>query len=47
MKSRAVTDGHIALGLPRDGEGLAMRVLHDRGVGAADLRRDLTAALWG
>jgi ATP-dependent Clp protease ATP-binding subunit ClpA len=45
MKSKSITDGHIALGLLREGEGLAMKVLHDRGIDLADLRRDLTAAL--
>lgn len=45
MKSRSITDGHIALGLLREGDGLAMKVLHDLGVDPAELRRDLTAAL--
>jgi ATP-dependent Clp protease ATP-binding subunit ClpA len=45
MKSKSITDGHIALGLLREGEGLAMKVLHDRGVDVTELRRDLTAAL--
>jgi ATP-dependent Clp protease ATP-binding subunit ClpA len=45
MKSRSIRDGHIALGLLREGEGLAMKVLADRGVDTAELRRDLTAAL--
>jgi ATP-dependent Clp protease ATP-binding subunit ClpA len=45
MKSKSITDGHIALGLLREGDGLAMKVLHDRGIDLADLRRDLTAAL--
>jgi ATP-dependent Clp protease ATP-binding subunit ClpA len=45
MKSRSIVDGHIALGLLREGDGLAMKVLADRGVDPADLRRDLTAAL--
>jgi Clp amino terminal domain, pathogenicity island component len=33
------------LGLLREGEGLAMKVLHDRGVDPAELRRDVTTAL--
>ena len=45
LKSKSIADGHIALGLLREGEGLAMKVLHDRGVDALGLRRDLTTAL--
>jgi ATP-dependent Clp protease ATP-binding subunit ClpA len=45
LKNRAITDAHIALGLLRDGGGPAMKVLHDRGIDPADLRRDLTATL--
>jgi ATP-dependent Clp protease ATP-binding subunit ClpA len=45
LKSKSIADGHIALGLLREGDGLAMKVLHDRGIDPADLRRDLTAAL--
>ncbi|SNR53067.1 Clp protease N-terminal domain-containing protein [Blastococcus mobilis] len=45
MKSRSITDGHILLGLIRDGEGLAMKVLHDRGVDLPALRAELRLAL--
>ena len=45
MKSKSIADGHIALGLLREGEGLAMKVLADRGVDTVQLRRDLTEAL--
>jgi ATP-dependent Clp protease ATP-binding subunit ClpA len=45
MKSKSITDAHILLGVLREGEGLAMKVVHDRGIDPADLRRDLTAAL--
>jgi ATP-dependent Clp protease ATP-binding subunit ClpA len=45
LKQKAITDGHIALGLIREGEGLAAKVLHDLGVDPVDLRRDITAAL--
>jgi ATP-dependent Clp protease ATP-binding subunit ClpA len=45
LKSKSIADGHIALGLLREGEGLAMKVLADRGVDLVELRRDLTAAL--
>jgi ATP-dependent Clp protease ATP-binding subunit ClpA len=41
MKSRRITDGHILLGLIRDGGGLAMTVLHDRGIDLPAVRRDL------
>jgi ATP-dependent Clp protease ATP-binding subunit ClpA len=44
-RSKSIRDGHIALGLLREGEGLAMKALHDRGVDPAALRRDLSAAL--
>ena len=43
MKSRSIADGHIALGLLRDGEGLAMKVLADHDVQA--LRTEIDAAL--
>jgi ATP-dependent Clp protease ATP-binding subunit ClpA len=45
LGSKSITEGHVALGLLRDGEGLAMKVLHDRGVDLVDLRRDLVATL--
>jgi ATP-dependent Clp protease ATP-binding subunit ClpA len=45
LKHKSITDGHIALGLIREGEGLAAKVLHDLGVDPVDLRRDITAAL--
>jgi ATP-dependent Clp protease ATP-binding subunit ClpA len=45
LTSGSISDGHIALGLLREGEGRAMKVLHDRGVDTTELRRDLTAAL--
>jgi ATP-dependent Clp protease ATP-binding subunit ClpA len=45
LKSKSISDGHIALGILREGEGLAMKALHDRGVDTAELRRDLTTAL--
>ncbi|MGY1820938.1 Clp protease N-terminal domain-containing protein [Geodermatophilus sp. SYSU D00079] len=41
--SKTIGEAHIALGLLREGEGLAMKVLHDRGVDLDGLRRDLTA----
>jgi ATP-dependent Clp protease ATP-binding subunit ClpA len=45
LKSKSIADGHIALGLLREGDGLAMKVIHDRGIDPADLRRDLMATL--
>jgi ATP-dependent Clp protease ATP-binding subunit ClpA len=45
MGSRTITDGHILLGLLREGAGLAMKVLHDRGVDVPALRDDLRLAL--
>jgi ATP-dependent Clp protease ATP-binding subunit ClpA len=45
LKQKAIGDGHIALGLIREGDGLAMKVLADLGVDAEALRRDLRTAL--
>ena len=45
LKHRHIADGHIALGLLREGEGLAMKILADRGIDAVALRREITAAL--
>ena len=45
LKSGSISDGHIALGLLREGEGMAMLVLADRGVDPAVVRAEITAAL--
>jgi ATP-dependent Clp protease ATP-binding subunit ClpA len=45
LKHRHIADGHIALGLLREGEGLAMKIIADHGIDAVELRRELTAAL--
>ncbi len=45
MKSRSISDGHIALGIIRDGNGVAMRLLADRGVDPAELRQEIRLAL--
>ena len=45
LEHRYIGSGHILLGLLREGDGLAMKVLHDRGIDPAELRRELTAAL--
>ncbi|SOC52696.1 Clp amino terminal domain-containing protein, pathogenicity island component [Blastococcus aggregatus] len=43
-KSRSITDGHVLLGLIREGQGLASTVLHDRGVDLPALREDVRLA---
>ena len=45
LKQKTITDGHITLGLLREGEGLAMKVLADLGADPAAVRRDVRAAL--
>ncbi len=45
LKQRTIADGHIALGLLREGQGLAAKVLADQGVDQAALRREITEAL--
>ena len=45
QKSRTIRDGHIALGILREGQGLAMKVLTDQGIDAGELRRELTTSL--
>jgi ATP-dependent Clp protease ATP-binding subunit ClpA len=45
LDQKAITDGHITLGLLREGEGLAAKVLADLGIDASALRRDVRAAL--
>jgi ATP-dependent Clp protease ATP-binding subunit ClpA len=45
LKQKTITDGHIALGLLREGEGLAMKVLADLGVDTVALRRDVRTVL--
>jgi ATP-dependent Clp protease ATP-binding subunit ClpA len=47
LRQRSISDGHLALGLIREGQGLAMKVLHDRGVDLEALRRDLVEVLTG
>lgn len=41
MRANRITDGHITLGLIREGQGLAAKVLHDRGVDLPALREEL------
>jgi ATP-dependent Clp protease ATP-binding subunit ClpA len=45
LKHNYIADGHLLLGLLREGEGLAAKVVLDRGVEPDALRRDITAAL--
>jgi ATP-dependent Clp protease ATP-binding subunit ClpA len=45
LKCRSIADGHIALGLLREGDGLAMTILRDRGVDPVTLRKDLELVL--
>jgi ATP-dependent Clp protease ATP-binding subunit ClpA len=45
LKHRHIADGHLVLGLVREGEGLAMKVLADLGVDTEALRREISAAL--
>jgi ATP-dependent Clp protease ATP-binding subunit ClpA len=47
MKQRSITDGHILLGLLREGQGLGVRVLSDRGVDAGAVAREVREALAG
>jgi ATP-dependent Clp protease ATP-binding subunit ClpA len=45
LKHNYIADGHILLGLLREGQGLALKVLHDRGVDLEKLRRETRDAL--
>jgi ATP-dependent Clp protease ATP-binding subunit ClpA len=45
LKSRSIGDGHILLGVLREGEGLAMKVIHDRGIDPVVLRQEIRSAL--
>lgn len=45
LKHNYIGDGHILLGLLREGEGLAVKVIRDQGIDAEAVRRDIKAAL--
>jgi ATP-dependent Clp protease ATP-binding subunit ClpA len=45
LHHKHIADGHILLGLLREGEGLAVRILVDAGVDLESLRRDVTAVV--
>ena len=45
LKHRYIGSGHVLLGLLREGEGLAMKVLADHGIDPKTVRREVTALL--
>ncbi|SEO58875.1 Clp protease N-terminal domain-containing protein [Trujillonella endophytica] len=45
MRQKTITDGHIALGLIREGQGLATAVIADGDVDRAQLAREIRTAL--
>ena len=45
MRQKTITDGHIALGIIREGQGLAMRVVADRGIDGTELAGEIEVAL--
>ena len=45
MRQRTITDGHIALGLIREGQGLAMKVIADRGIDGERLSQEIKLSL--
>ena len=47
LRHRYIADGHILLGLLREGDGLAAKVVFDRGVEPDGVRPDITRALTG
>ena len=45
LKSGSIGDGHLLLGVLREGEGMAMKVIHDRGIDAPTLREEIRSVL--
>jgi ATP-dependent Clp protease ATP-binding subunit ClpA len=45
LKSGSIADGHIALGILRDGDGVAMKMLADRGIDTAALADEIRNTL--
>ncbi len=45
LKSRDIRDGHILLGVIREGEGLGVRILTDAGVDLSELRAEVRSVL--
>ena len=44
-KAAVISDGHVALGLIREGEGLAAKILHDRGIDLPELAQEIRTAM--
>jgi len=45
LGSGEISDGHVVLGLIREGEGLAMKILHDRGIDPESLAGEIRTAM--
>ncbi|GAA3106183.1 Clp protease N-terminal domain-containing protein [Streptosporangium carneum] len=45
LRQKAIHDGHLLLGILRDGGGLASRVIADAGIDPATLRREIVGEL--
>jgi ATP-dependent Clp protease ATP-binding subunit ClpA len=45
LKADEISDGSIALGLIREGEGLAAKILHDRGIDLPELAQEIRTAM--
>jgi ATP-dependent Clp protease ATP-binding subunit ClpA len=45
LKHRHIADGHLLLGILREGEGLASRVIADAGIDPSTLRQEIAAEL--
>ncbi|NAS27265.1 Clp protease [Herbidospora sp. NEAU-GS84] len=45
LKHKAITDGHVLLGLIREGEGLAMQIITEAGISPARVREALVQEL--
>jgi ATP-dependent Clp protease ATP-binding subunit ClpA len=45
LRSGEISDGHVALGLIREGEGLAMKIVHDQGIDPAALATEIRTAM--
>jgi ATP-dependent Clp protease ATP-binding subunit ClpA len=45
LRSGEISDGHVALGLIREGEGLAMKIVHDQGIDLPTLAQEIRTAM--
>lgn len=45
LHSGEISDGHVALGLIREGEGMAMKIVHDRGIDLPGLAQEIRTAM--